>query len=581
MALMASNMKQKKHSYNNRYSYKKDAKKEYENIRKNELKYKTPSVNNNKIHSNFTSLRKSRKIITPINNNNNNNNNNISYINALDINQTPKASNTLKGLPTPSTQTPVKLIKYLNVKTPQTVHNNDNEKCVKRKLSLRFDDNNILQNDKNKTTEIEINSALKRTKKQIDTKSWKDIAYTPRDDNGNKSWKDIDYKCDKNQNKNDSNELSEFDKLILCTRRLQLPLKFLGLLQKFNALESTLALYMRKNNFFVHLGNIERSVQQITKKRFTTNDFQQILHIMPEFYHVQWTAYVNKGAGITKKELRITVTGMDRKYDDLGLNNNDDENITKKKGGKSIDIGLKFLKVSKLRERENIFRLKLYEYIREEHKQYLIDNILIEFDPFISGNWHRNFDLENMKNIAMNLLPRKPIKNRNEMEKMVNDQNEQLEYIMEKEIEIIKKQKENNSLPSHLRGLSPTFIAKIRAKTKNRKIKNDKLNAKNENFDENKYRLKQLPYLVNLIRGIYVSLKKGSMSCNDLISLVKKRHKNKFILNQEVWKQLQMINDLKTKFFIIKQGKIMKIAKLNKKVNVKEVFDKINLQIKQ
>eukprot|EP01083_Nonionella_stella_P234621 825775_1 len=443
MALMASNMKQKKkHSYNNRYSYKKDAKKEYENIRKNELKYKTPSVNNNKIHSNFTSLRKSRKIITPINNNNNNNN--ISYINALDINQTPKASNTLKGLPTPSTQTPVKLIKYLNVKTPQTVHNNDNEKCVKRKLSLRFDDNNILQNDKNKTTEIEINSALKRTNKQIDTKSWKDIAYTPRDDNGNKSWKDMDYKCDKNQNKNDSNELSEFDKLILCTRRLQLPLKFLGLLQKFNALESTLALYMRKNNFFVHLGNIERSVQQITKKRFTTNDFQQILHIMPEFYHVQWTAYVNKGAGITKKELRITVTGMDRKYDDLGLNNNDYENITKKKGGKSIDIGLKFLKVSKLRERENIFRLKLYEYIREEHKQYLIDNILIEFDPFISGNWHRNFDLENMKNIAMNLLPRKPIKNRNEMEKMVNDQNEQLEYIMEKEIEIIKKQKENN-----------------------------------------------------------------------------------------------------------------------------------------
>merc|ERR1712157_273039 len=154
--------------------------------------------------------------------------------------------------------------------------------------------------------------------------------------------------------------------------------------------ESTLALYQRKNSFFVHYQNIQNSVQKICKKTFSETDLQRILTIIPDFYHIQWTANINKNKG-------------------------DSEDSDDKLRG----IGLKFLKITKLKEREKVFRIRLIQYVASHHKQYLIDNILVQFDPLQTGKWHKRFDLENVEDIKLSPFPIKPKKNMDEIEKMI------------------------------------------------------------------------------------------------------------------------------------------------------------------
>ena len=97
-------------------------------------------------------------------------------------------------------------------------------------------------------------------------------------------------------------------------------------------------------------------------------------------------------------------------------NNNDDIvkkpplNHKKTRKEKLNEIGIKFLKISKLKQRENVFRLRLIKYVKYYHQKWLNDNIIIEFDPFQTRKWHKRFDLENITNIKLSPLPSKPIK---------------------------------------------------------------------------------------------------------------------------------------------------------------------------
>jgi len=524
MALLASNTKKSNRKQNGLVRDKKGInnlnKKKYKAICKSidNNKYITPSIKN-RTRSNITSSIKntSRKIISPT----------AETTDHLLL-ITPKKVNKLKNMDTPCTPTPVKLMRSLNVKTPKKKEKKEDINAYNNEYNVKYNNN---KNKKN-------------------------------------------------------NNLSKYEILLKQTNRLQLPLKWSILLQKFNALESTLALYMRKNSFFVHYQNIQNSVQKICKKKFSETDLQRILTIIPDFYHIQWTANINKNT--QKKDLKLTLTALD--YDPYNDQQSDQQNDIKKNKGDSDDklrgIGIKFLNISKLREREKVFRIRLIEYVAYHHERYLIDNILVQFDPLQKGKWHKRFDLENVEDIKISPFPAKPTKNVDEIEKMIIKQKEKLQDIVQKEIEKAKQEKkekqyENDDvIPKHLKHLSPTFVAKIRAKKKNKIMVTTKsLKTKKENdFQDKEYRLQQLPYLVTLIRTIYVSLKKSSMSCNDLIKLIKKRHRNHHVMNAEIWSQLQLLNDLKSKFFKIKQGPMVKVAKLNKRIAIKEVLHEIKGQ---
>jgi len=261
------------------------------------------------------------------------------------------------------------------------------------------------------------------------------------------------------------------------------------------------------------------------------------------------------------------------------------------------EIGITFMKVSKLKEREKIFRLRLIQYVAFHHKQWLDDEVLCEFDPLETGKWHKQFDLENVADIKLSPLPDKPNKGADQIKTMIKAQEEKLEATVAKEIAKTKELQEENkdndgwdvsctklAIPKHLQHLSPTFVAKIRAKSQNR-IKSaatKSLKSKEENdADDEQYRLQQLPYLVQLMRGIYVQKKKSGMAVNELVKIIKKRHRNIHVLEAEIWTQLQVLDSLESRFFFIKQGKIMKVAKLNKRIPTKEVLDEINAKIEK
>jgi len=566
LAMMAATAKQPnraRNGFKTMSEMNESSKKEYKAICD---QFVTPAISQ-RTYSNFNTLRNSRKVITPFHDDINHEVvlHDDDHRNSFDV--TPKkATNSLKCLETPFTPTPTKLFKTLNVRTPNTV------KLTPRRLNIKEMILNKEQNKNIKETKNNHNINRKKVRER---------------DNNNESWKDMEYiKHTKNNKKN--GECSEYERLLRVSRGLRLPNKWNILMQKFKALESAMGLYMRKSIFFVHYVNVRNAVQQICRKSMDDNDLQQIMSVVPDFYHVQWTANTNKLT--KKKDLKLTLTAMD--YDpfsdaqigQIGTNKHDEDpfNVDKNdKNEKLKDVGIKFLKVSKLKERENVFRLRLVQYVACRHKEWLNENVLAEFDPFESGEWHKRFDLENIRDIEQSPFPSKPKKNMHEIERMISEQEKKLKDVVQKELEEAKENLNEKSIPKHLQHLSPTFIAKIRAKKKNKIVTTKRLKTKKEHdAEDEQYRLQQLPYLVGLMRGIYVSMKKSSMSCDDLVKVIKKRHRNVHVLNAEIWKQLQILAGLNSNFFKIKQGSRLKIAKLNKKIPTKQVLDEIKTKLK-
>ena len=71
--------------------------------------------------------------------------------------------------------------------------------------------------------------------------------------------------------------------------------------------------------------------------------------------------------------------------------------------------------------------------------------------------------------------------------------------------------------------LSPSFLAKIRKKSTKRA---SEANQESKERRTKQGRIQQLPYLVNLIRGIFVSERRNRIPCDDLIGIIMKRHRN-------------------------------------------------------
>jgi len=577
----------------------------------------------------FTTLKRSRRVISPTPNPSRVNSPKSKPTQRVLLLETPKPSkgdfqvtpkrkkNALNEVGTPLTPTPTKLFKTLNIKTPETEikkslfaskrdteHDrirteleSERKEPESRPRSLIFENDGRNRKDSRKVVEDRLREYRKQ---RVDRKEERKVADRLR------SWQDIEVtpKKDKAASSHSKESgVSAFDQLLKATQALPLPLKWTILIQKFNALESTLALYQRKSMFYVQHHSIAHSVRQICKKTFAQRDLQEIVSIVPDFYHLQWTPYVDKVT--QKKDMRLTLTAMnydpysDQQIEDPFHKNEEDENEENeptKKGNEEQErmnqIGIRFLKVCKLKERERVFRVRLVQYLAFHHRQFLIENVLVEFDPLETGKWHRKFDLENVADIEISPLPKRERKGMDEIEKMMMAQKKKLEDIAQRELERAKQEEELKNdpmmgkamvIPKHLSHLSPTMVARIRAKEKGKTVVTTKSlsSAKEKTLDDKQYRLQQLPYLVTLLRGIYVSSRKSRMKCDDLIAVIKKRHRNKHILGQEIWSQLQILSDLKSKFFMIRQGSMVKVAKMDKSVSTKQVLDEIQRKIKK
>jgi len=102
-------------------------------------------------------------------------------------------------------------------------------------------------------------------------------------------------------------------------------------------------------------------------------------------------------------------------------------------------------------------------------------------------------------------------------------------------------------------------------------------------YDKQHSKLQQqwesLPYLLNLIRGVYLAEKKSAIPWEKLIPQLKKKHKNGLIDETDIQLQLDLLSGLTTKFFQVKQSRTMKIAKIDLKIDMNSVRNEINRQI--
>lgn len=96
--------------------------------------------------------------------------------------------------------------------------------------------------------------------------------------------------------------------------------------------------------------------------------------------------------------------------------------------------------------------------------------------------------------------------------------------------------------------LSPSFLAKIRKKSTKRA---SEANQESKERRTKQGRIQQLPYLVNLIRGIFVSERRSRIPCDDLIGIIMKRHRNELVAEKEIYEQMKLLNDFDCSFFVI------------------------------
>ena len=389
----------------------------------------------------------------------------------------------------------------------------------------------------------------------------------------------------------------------LYPKTLIMPYKFDILLTKFVAFETSIQMYNDRSVFCIPFDDIKNSVQIITKKTFKLADLQQIWYIFPKYYNISYK-YVSKHHAI-KKEWKLCVTAID--YDPTKSNNNNNSNDDEK-ANNIQSIGTKFMTISKRNKRKKYFEYYLIKYIAKVHNKWIKDNILIEFDPLIRGEWHKNFDLDSITDIPLKNIDKINLNNNNnKITKIIKKNEINRDNLIKKERQrIVNKinkyntksifnrinESENESeseIPIHLRHLSPSIIARIKTKEKlnnnnntSKTINNKIISVKSNKIDDailqNRYQ--KMPYYINLIRGIYVSLKKSSMEYGKLVELTQKRHKNPLISKQEIYDQLNMLSQLKYTIFTIKQGNSIKIAKFNKNADMKPLYKYIQSNIK-
>jgi len=343
-----------------------------------------------------------------------------------------------------------------------------------------------------------------------------------------------------------SNSNVSFSNVLLKTyQKYLLPVEWNNILKKFHALETCTSMYMGRNQFFVNFDDVKQSIEMICKKNFSVQDLQMILYLVPDFYGVKWIHINSYGNTITTLKLTIyakkntNILMQKNKETDTGYAKDDekeeeDEEQLLEEQGKDYQPGEKFMNTAIVANRDQIFRYKLVKQLYKIHEKWIKDNFIIGFDALEQVAWHADFNVDEINvSIPMKELPSKPTSNHgaeklkdimdkinNENEKYIQQQLTQkaaTEAQMKAQLDenesddVVKKPiaSETSNIPEHLQHLNKNLLAKIRAKTQEKKILEGRYDKQHSKLQQ---QWESLPYLLNLIRGVYLAEKKNPQS---------------------------------------------------------------------
>lgn len=272
-------------------------------------------------------------------------------------------------------------------------------------------------------------------------------------------------------------------------------------------------------------------------------------------------------------------------------------------------VGQKFVTTALIRQRAKDFLNNLRGVFEREHGKYLQENNISEEQN--NGDWHSGFNVVNVQ-IPRSPLPAVDKTKSTELQAFLHQgkgtylDKKEVKERMAKELSDAEKAgigrdghgalsflkrkaspKQSPSmsnpamdLPDHLKHLDPKILARIRGKSKKKKI--IKSVAKDE-VKEVKKRLEHLGYLVNLIRSVMTSNKRSATPMMKLKSTLAKKHRDLHGPAQ-VREQLVLLHKVSEKYilkaFMLKvTSRKTEIFKVNMKFSVKKFLAKVKTYI--
>ena len=291
---------------------------------------------------------------------------------------------------------------------------------------------------------------------------------------------------------------------------LPLPLKYKLLLRTFTELDSIINYFKTiKSNKTITFNRISNSIESSYKHRFNLDIFRQILFIVPHFFIIKWIKNNENNdfdllIDIPKDNEKRAKSFSQITKKDL-LNNIFTKNFTPE---------YKILSNNILNQRKETFKKILIEIVNLQHENYLKKNKIENYNPYLIGSWHKNFDIENLRDIPKFEIESKPEKINYYQNCIINNdiKKKLIEKALNNDKEII-----DNKYTILEKYCSKNFINNLRKKEEAIKISNEILKF-SQQYHEKQEITKCIPNLIIQIKSLCLLYKKESWNVSELIS---------------------------------------------------------------
>lgn len=188
---------------------------------------------------------------------------------------------------------------------------------------------------------------------------------------------------------------------------LRLPAAFQTLYEIFVALEQT-AMFLKGQDQPCLFEKVKRSVENGSRRNFTTDHLGQIKTVYPEAYSLSTARCVEQGVSIWTTNIEVVFENE--------LDNKPSSTLSSSSGlptpgspGSSPSFSQSVMSLSKLQERKRIFRERLERLVMDAHDQFLAGLGLPPTPPDSTlKQWHPAFKLDSVPSIGIAELPRPP-----------------------------------------------------------------------------------------------------------------------------------------------------------------------------
>ena len=357
-------------------------------------------------------------------------------------------------------------------------------------------------------------------------------------------------KENKNKNKNIVNEINEkenkipisyiIDKIEELKKEkieLPLPLKYKLLLRSFTELDSTINYFKTiKSSNTINFNRISNSIESSYKHRFNLDILKQILFIVPHFFIIKWV----KNFENNDFDLLIDIP-KDNEKRSKSFRQITKKDLLNKIFTKNFTPEYKILSNNILNQRKKTFTKILIEIVNLQHENFLKKNRIENYNPFLIGSWHKDFDIENLRDIPKFDIESKPEKINYYQNFIINNdiKKKLIEKALNNDKEIIEKK--YSILEKYC---SKNFINNLRKKEEAIKISNEILEF-SQQYHKKQELTKSIPNLIIQIKSICLLYKKESWNVSELLSkLLTIKNINKFFNENNLLNYIRILMKL-------------------------------------